>query len=539
MGAYYTPRIVADILTKWAIRSTEEVIMEPGFGGCGFLEAAQSRFVTLGLTSPFSNIYGCDKDHKAFTILEHKIGKSNYDEHFLLDDFLCLHPKDFSVLGFDVVIGNPPYISLHAMSQEQRATASDGVSLGYLKLDRRASLWAYFVLHAFTFLRQGGRCAWVLPSSYLHAEYARNLRLQLTKKFARLIEINLEQRLFSGEGAKERTIVLLADGFESQVDEATVQRFHAADVNALEEIVSILGKGEQSDTLRGSFLSPLEEATAILEVVQRNQTCQKLGEFLNIKIGIVTGANDFFIRNEINWVKDHIGGSSIRPILSKFSQVFGLALTENDLQENRKNGLKCLLLNISKNKPIPKDVLQYLAGFPPDKMAKNATFKKRSYWYFPDDGIVPDGFLSYMCDHGPRLALNLAKTTSTNTIHRVYFQDGIDEIRRKAIVISLLSTVTQFSAELVGRSYGSGVLKLEPSEARRVDIMLPDVLDAKRVTDAFNTVDTLLRKGNGQEARRLADALFVTPLFSNIEIATMDASLTRLRSIRRKPRRGN
>ena len=142
-----------------------------------------------------------------------------------------------------------------------------------------------------------------------------------------------------------------------------------------------------------------------------------------------------------------------------------------------------------------------------------------------------------MCDHGPRLTLNPANTTSTNTIHRVYFHDNVDDIRRKAIAISILTTVTQLSAELIGRSYGSGVLKLEPNEARRIDIVLPDVLDVERVGKIFIDVDKLLREGKTKEARLLADELFVTPLLSRSQIVAMEATLVRLRRIRREPRK--
>lgn len=535
-GAYYTPRTVTDTLAQWAIRDAGEVILEPGFGGCGFLEASQTRIEALGADDPFANIYGCDKDPGAFAILGHKIGDNTHTERFILGDFLCLRPENFKVSGFDVVIGNPPYVSLHSMSPQQRAAAVGAMTLGRFKLDKRASLWAYFVLHALTFLRQGGRCAWVLPSSYLHAEYARDIRLQLKKKFTRLVEITLEQRLFSSEGAKERTVVVLAEGFESCTGEARIQRLHATDAAELEVAVTSLANSNPTAISSESFLSPLTAAMSLLDGVRSKQACRKLGEFLDVKIGIVTGANDFFIKNAADWKEHGIAENALRPILAKFSQVSGLELSLKDLSENRANGLKCLLLDGNNKGQMAEEVDRYLAGFPDEKKEKNATFKKRSNWYSPDDGRTPDGFFSYMCDHGPRLALNPAKTTSTNTIHRIYFNDDIDEIRRKAIAMSMLSTVTQLSAELVGRSYGSGVLKLEPSEVRQIDIVLPDVLDAKRVIASFDAVDMLLREGEGQKARGVVDTLFIIPLLGKAGIASMEAALTRLRSIRREPR---
>lgn len=535
-GAYYTPRNVSDTLAKWAIRSAEEVIFEPGFGGCGFLESSQIRIESLGAAKPFSHIYGCDKDENAFRILEHKLGDGDHDNHFLLGDFLRLHPVDFQAPLFDVVIGNPPYVSLHAMAPEQRKAAVEAMSWGNFNLDKRASLWAYFVLHALTFLRQQGRCAWVLPSSYLHAEYANDIRLQLARKFSRVIEITLEQRLFSSEGAKEKTVIVLAEGYGLPPRASGIQRLHAADAAELENVVSsLLSEGAK---FTASFVSPTEEARELISKVKSRLACLPLGKFLEIKIGIVTGANEFFIKGEPDWISLGIDSTSVRPILSKFNQISGLTLTSNDLQKNRERGLKCLLLDFPESKHQSETVTQYLASFPSDKHATNATFKKRSCWHNPDDGKTSGGFLSYMCDHGPRLALNPANTTSTNTIHRVYFHDDVDEIRQKAIAISMLTTLTQLSAELVGRSYGSGVLKLEPNEARRIDIALPDVLDVQSVVTTFDKVDKSLREGKQKEARVLADALFITPSISPSQMTAMEITLARLREIRREPRTG-
>lgn len=535
-GAYYTPRLVAETLANWAIRSAEEIVLEPGFGGCGFLEASHSRISTLGATIPFEHIYGCDTDPAAFTILGHKLGEEKHGKHFLLGDFLSLRPMDFEVSGFNIIIGNPPYVSLHAMQPAQRLAATKAMSLGQFKLDKRASLWAYFVLHALTFLRQGGRCAWVLPSSYLHAEYANDVRHLLTTRFSRLIEITLEQRLFSSEGAKERTVVVLGEGYQTSPNGSSILRLHTKTSKELEEAIANLSSANLSSYQNFHFLPPHDKAASILEMARKKPTCRKLGEFIDIKIGIVTGANAFFIKNEFDWNQLGIAGKTIRPILSKFSQASGLELTTQDLQENKEKGVKCLLLDVGKNSKKSKKVTQYLASFPSDRMKTNSTFKKRATWYCPDDGKIPDGFISYMCDHGPRIALNPAKTTSTNTIHRIYFRDFLSETQRKAIALSMLTSVTQLSAELVGRSYGSGVLKLEPSEARQVDIVVPEILDPEVISTAFDTANNLLRQKKECEARQVADDLLIAPLLGKALIAGIDAALSQLRAIRREPR---
>jgi hypothetical protein len=50
--------------------------------------------------------------------------------------------------------------------------------------------------------------------------------------------------------------------------------------------------------------------------------------------------------------------------------------------------------------------------------------------------------------------------------------------------------------ELEGRSYGGGILKLEPSEMERVLLVHRPQLENEKFEAAFNTVDQLLRAGD-------------------------------------------
>ena len=210
-GVFYTPRHVADILCNWAIGSAGVKVLEPSFGGCDFLEASRERFMTLG-ASQFqseSQIYGCDIDDFAFDVL--KTSFLNPNGHFKKDDFLELTLSSFPVdsAGFDVVIGNPPYVSHHNMAKDQKESAFKALQLQNLAIGGRASLWAYFVLHSVSFLKIGGKMAWILPSSFLYADYAVKIQDVLKSKFQRCLFVNIHERLFLVDGTEEISIVVL------------------------------------------------------------------------------------------------------------------------------------------------------------------------------------------------------------------------------------------------------------------------------------------------------------------------------------------
>ncbi|MCO7068727.1 N-6 DNA methylase, partial [Vibrio paracholerae] len=97
---------------------------------------------------------------------------------FIQNDFISVQPSDFSVNEFDVVLGNPPYVSMHNMTEKQREACEKVLHnspFSGLTMGRNASLWAFFLLHSLSFIKEGGRVAWVLPSSLLHADYAKRL----------------------------------------------------------------------------------------------------------------------------------------------------------------------------------------------------------------------------------------------------------------------------------------------------------------------------------------------------------------------------
>jgi hypothetical protein len=87
----------------------------------------------------------------------------------------------------------------------------------------------------------------------------------------------------------------------------------------------------------------------------------------------------------------------------------------------------------------------------------------------------------------------------------VYFHKGLSRIQRQAIVLSLHSSLSQLSAEFEGRAYGSGVLKLEPSEAKRIRLLLPDSLDAEKLTACAEAFKVANRANNPQAATDVVD----------------------------------
>ena len=90
-------------------------------------------------------------------------------------------------------------------------------------------------------------------------------------------------------------------------------------------------------------------------------------------------------------------------------------------------------------------------------------------------------------------------------MYRIFFKSKLPKYKKRLLSISLLTTFSQLSAEREGRHYGSGVLKLEPSEAKEVLIYAPETASINQINKAFNEIDSLLKDGHYDKARENAD----------------------------------
>ena len=104
--------------------------------------------------------------------------------------------------------------------------------------------------------------------------------------------------------------------------------------------------------------------------------------------------------------------------------------------------------------------------------------------------------------HGyPRLILNLTEATSTDTIHRVRFDS---KPLGQMIVAAFHNSLTFASTEVMGRSYGGGVLELEPNEADGLPLPL---LNADRLDIAY--LNTLALSGDIEAILDITDRVLL------------------------------
>jgi len=103
---------------------------------------------------------------------------------------------------------------------------------------------------------------------------------------------------------------------------------------------------------------------------------------------------------------------------------------------------------------------------------------------------------------------NQAGARHLNSLYGVKLKPKLRRLGRELLPLAALNSVTLLGAEVVGRSYGGGLLKLEPREADRLPVPSADLLERSRarLQKLRAPVEEALARGALSEALALVDA---------------------------------
>ena len=475
-GGYYTSAGLAHWLCTWAIRNADDLVLEPSCGDGAFLEAAALQLNALGRKGPdrANHLYGVeiltDEADKARVRLAREVGVRAADVVETSDFFIWSKRPDRPL--FDVVVGNPPFIRYQSFPEPHRSRAMEIMNEQGLSPNRLTNIWVPFVVAAATALRPGGRMALVLPAELLQVSYAAQLRSFLTDRFGRIDLIACNELFF--DNAEQEVLLLLADEARARPLDSNPCEVTMTEANSVADIIvkapkSVL-KGASPKTVchdsekwLNYFLSAPE--IAFMRELRSSGAALPLSTFASVNVGVVTGKNQFFVLRQSEIEERGLQGHTM-PLVSRSAHLIGARIGKRDWKRLAADDQLVHLLHLAPiNDAKPKGaLLSYIRLGEEKDVHKGYKCSIRQRWYAVPSVWIPDAFVFRQIYDFPRVLLNTAEATSTDTIHRMRCKTADP----RTVIANTYTSLTAASAEIEGRSYGGGVLELEPTEAERL-----------------------------------------------------------------------
>ncbi|MCB9766370.1 MAG: N-6 DNA methylase [Alphaproteobacteria bacterium] len=514
-GGYYTPPGVADFLARWGLAAGARRVLEPACGDGQLLAALQraARGRPLSITA-------VERDAEAAIR-----ARADFPEVTLIEgDMLKLAQGPLRGERFDLVIGNPPFIRYQYLDADVAAAAERVLAEARVASTRHLNAWLPFLVDGLSRLNPGGRLAMVIPAELLQVRYATGLR-------AWLLELGIEVRVlaFQGRsfpGVQQEVVLVLAERRPGAVHLLEIEDLAALgglDLDAQAGGASAVPAGSKKWTRY--FLDA--DQLALLERLEARPDLLRFEQIASAVVGVVTGANQHFAVDAETVARYALEPVAL-PLLTRSQQLRGLAYTEADHRRNAAAGQRVFLLRFPEApaETLPEPWQRYIAEGEAQGLPGRFKCRIREPWFRVPDPWVPDLSLFKRGHDAPRMVQNRAGVTSTDTAFRVSMTPAFAG-RSADFAFCFFNTLSFLCAEVVGRSYGGGVLEMVPSEVARVRVPLRAVPEA-----AFDRLDDMLRAGASvDEALEFSD-----PIVLIDGLGLQEAEVEALRAMRRRLR---
>lgn len=240
LGQFYTPPAICELITKWAIRNLDDVVLDPGVGSGGFLLQAYRRLLELKTgkdTLPTSKeiherilkqLYAIDINPfpahlTAMNLSMRNVRVPSTSMNVIVGDFFTINPKQeveapyviktvageirrkFIIPEIDVVIGNPPYTRWTEIPDKTKNMIKKflGKSIKEYSLTPQVSrgvepgIYVYWVMHANRFLKEKGRLGMIISNLWMQTDYGIKFGGFLLDNFKIKAIIDFTLRLFT------------------------------------------------------------------------------------------------------------------------------------------------------------------------------------------------------------------------------------------------------------------------------------------------------------------------------------------------------
>ncbi len=478
-GQFWTPDWVAQAMVAYVTAGGADHLFDPAVGAGAFFRAAKA---VAAQTNRHFTLLGTEIDAAALGEAR-RSGLADCDlTGVQICDFILCPPTD----RFQAIVANPPYIRHHRLPPALKdALKRLGTRLIGKPLDGRAGLHVYFLLQALQLLGSAGRLAFIMPADTCEGVSAPTLWRWVTQNYCLDAVIT-----FTPQAAPFPTVDTNALIFFIRNAPPPSQLRWA--------VCSLAGK----DPLKAWALADLSAPSADGLAVYRRDLAEALAtglsrpplvpqpgnvtlaDFAKVVRGVATGANEFFFLTEAQAATLGLAEEFLKPAIGRVRDVATDLLSGEMLDRLAAKGRPTRLF-APDSRPLdryPERTRQYLQQGERLGINTRILISTRNPWYKMETRRIPPILFAYLGRRDARFIRNQAGALPLTCFLCVYPRDD-DAVFIEKLWHVLSHPLTLANLALVGKSYGSGAIKVEPRALESLPLPLSVVQAAGLLTD--------------------------------------------------------
>lgn len=377
---------------------------------------------------------------------------------------------------------NPPYVRHHHVptAEKNRLLALVRQATG-IQLNGLTGLYGYFLLLCHPWMAKAGLAGWLIPSEFMDVNYGQQIKRYLLERVTLLRIHRFRSEDVQFDDAMVSSVVVWFRNQPPPADHqvefsyggslnapAMTKRVSSAVLSRTAKWTGVANSiGEATDTL--STTSPLEAT---------------LGDLFQIKRGIATGANDFFVVSREQIALHDLPSEFLTPILPS-PRYLDADEVLSDEDGNPKLAHQLFLVDCSlpeaRVRAEQPSLWRYLERGRERGIDQRYLSAHRTPWYAQEKRPPAPLLCTYMGRQTPgkarpfRFILNHSWATAPNVYLMLYPKPplAVDLTRDPHLLRSIWQALNQLPPQALigeGREYGGGLHKIEPAELANAPI---------------------------------------------------------------------
>lgn len=488
---FFTPRRIADIMADWVIGCEKlNSVLEPAFGLGIFTRALIEKQCS-------AKIIGYEIDD--IILNEARATFAGNDEIEIRNqDYIHSNWKD----RYDGIICNPPYFKFQ--DYDNLGTTAEVKKHLHIDFSGFTNLYAYFLIKSVFQLKEGGRCAYIIPSEFMNSDYGVRIKdyLLKSKRLRHVIVFNFEEQLFDDAITTSAIILCANDVHSGSVSFTNVS--NASELDRIKELISSYPEIPsycktyetiimESSVKWKSYYQPLNQSSFNHLV--------PFSTFAKVSRGIATGANDFFKFNISKARQYGIPKENLKPCICHCVDVDGSFFSQADFEALRDKDKYVFIFDGEGSKN--RAVLNYIKKGEGDKCNEKFLTKSRNPWYALEKRAPAPIWVSVFSRDRLNFIRNTSEATCLTTFHCIYPKENLfGSVSIEFLFAYLISNTARLIFLDNGREYGNGLSKFEPNDLNKgmmLDLRMLDEEVKQEILQAFDSY----QQGNSDAIARI------------------------------------